>query len=48
MQTAVNKAIRVGRATMLAIGVGVVLALVLGFATVALAAVPGTPSSWGW
>jgi hypothetical protein len=47
MQTAVNKAIRVGRATMLAIGVGVVLALVLGFATVALAAVPGDPFKLG-
>lgn len=41
MQTAINKAIRVGRATALAIGVGVMFALVLGLATVALAAVPG-------
>lgn len=47
MQTAVNKAIRVGRATMLAIGVGVSLALVLGLATVALAAVPGDPFKLG-
>jgi len=47
MQTAVKKAIRVGRATMLAIGVGVSLALVLGAATVALAAVPGDPFKLG-
>jgi hypothetical protein len=43
MQPAVNKAIRIGRPTMLAISVGVVLALVVGVATVALAAVPGDP-----
>jgi hypothetical protein len=47
MHTAVNRAIRVGRATALAIGVGVVLAVVLGFATVALAAVPGDPFKLG-
>jgi hypothetical protein len=47
MQTGVNKAIRVGKATMLAIGVGVSLALVLGAATVALAAVPGDPLKLG-
>lgn len=47
MRTAVNKTIRVGRATMFAIGVGVVLALVLGGATVALAAVPGDPFKLG-
>jgi hypothetical protein len=47
MHTALNKAIRLGRATMLAIGVGVVLALVLGVATVALAAVPGDPFRLG-
>jgi len=42
-----NKAIRFGRATMLAIGLGVVLALVLGLSTVALAAVPGDPFRLG-
>jgi hypothetical protein len=47
MYTAINKAIRVGRATMLAIGLGVSLAVVLGFATVALAAVPGDPFRLG-
>lgn len=47
MHTAVRRAIRVGRATALAIGVGVVLAVVLGFATVALAAVPGDPFKLG-
>jgi hypothetical protein len=47
MQTAVNRVIRFGRATMLAIGVGVSLALVLGAATVALAAVPGDPFKLG-
>ena len=47
MQTAVNKVIQVGRATALAIGVGVSCALVLGFATVALAAVPGDPFKLG-
>jgi len=47
MQTAVNEAIRVGRATMLAISVGAALALVLGLATVALAAVPGNPFTLG-
>jgi hypothetical protein len=43
MRTAANNVIRVGRATMLAIGMGVSLTLVLGVATVALAAVPGDP-----
>ena len=47
MQTAVNRVIRFGRATLLAIGVGVSLALVLGAATVALAAVPGDPFKLG-
>ena len=47
MQTAMKKAVRVGRATLLALGVGVVLALVLGVATVALAAVPGDPFKLG-
>lgn len=47
MQTAVSKAIRVGRATAIALGVGVMLALVLGLATVALAAVPGDPFKLG-
>ena len=47
MQTAVNKAIRVGRATLLAISLGVSLALVLGLATTALAAVPGDPFKLG-
>jgi hypothetical protein len=47
MQTAIHKAMRVGRATMLAIGLGVSLALVLGAATVALAAVPGDPFKLG-
>jgi hypothetical protein len=47
MQTAANRLLRVGRATMLAIGVGVSLALVLGAATVALAAVPGDPFKLG-
>lgn len=47
MRTAASKAIRVGRATMLAIGVGVSLALVLGAATVALAVVPGDPLKLG-
>ena len=47
MQSAVNKAIRFGRATMVAIGLGVSLALVLGATTVALAAVPGDPFKLG-
>lgn len=47
MQTAMKKTIRLGRATMLAIGVGVSLALVLGLTTVALAAVPGDPFKLG-
>lgn len=47
MQNTVNKALKVGRATMLAIGVGVSLALMLGLATVALAAVPGDPFKLG-
>jgi hypothetical protein len=47
MRTAANNVIRVGRATMLAIGMGVSLALVLGVATVALAAVPGDPFKLG-
>lgn len=47
MQTVINRAVRFGRATMLAIGAGVVLALVLGVATVALAAVPGDPFKLG-
>jgi len=47
MHTAVNKAIRIGRTTMLALGVAVALALVFGFATVALAAVPGDPFKLG-
>ena len=47
MQTAMSKAIRFGRATMLAIGLAVSLALVLGVATVALAAVPGDPFRLG-
>lgn len=47
MQTAMKKAIRLGRATMLAIGVGVSFALAPGLATVALAAVPGDPFKLG-
>jgi hypothetical protein len=47
MQIAVRKAIRVGRATMLTIGIGVFPALVRGAATVALAAVPGDPFRLG-
>ncbi len=47
MQSAIKKTVRLGRATMLAIGVGVSLALVLGLATVALAAVPGDPFKLG-
>ena len=47
MQTAIENAIWLGRATMLAIGVGVMLALVLGLSTVALAAVPGDPFKLG-
>ena len=47
MRTVASTAIRVGRATMLAIGVGVSLALVLGAATVAFAAVPGDPFKLG-
>jgi hypothetical protein len=47
MHAAANKAVRVGRATALAVGVGVMLALVLGVATVALAAVPGDPFKLG-
>jgi len=46
-QTAIHLAIRVGRATALAIGLGVSLALLLGAATVALAAVPGDPLKLG-
>ena len=47
MQSAVHRVLRIGRATMLAIGVGVSLALILGVATVALAAVPGDPFRLG-
>lgn len=47
MQTAMKKAVQVGRTTMLAIGLAVTLALVLGVATVALAAVPGDPFKLG-
>jgi hypothetical protein len=47
MHTALKKAVRIGRAAALAIGVGVMVALVLGVATVALAAVPGDPFRLG-
>lgn len=47
MHTAANRAIRIGRATALAIGVGVMLAVVLGAGTIALAAVPGDPFRLG-
>jgi hypothetical protein len=47
MQTALHMAIRVGRATVVAVGLGVSLALLLGAATVALAAVPGDPLKLG-
>jgi hypothetical protein len=47
MYTAIDRAIRVGKATMLAIGLGVSLALAVGFATVAMAAVPGDPFRLG-
>jgi hypothetical protein len=47
MRTVASTAIRVGRATMLAIGVGVSLAFVLSAATVAIAAVPGDPLKLG-
>jgi hypothetical protein len=47
MQTVARTAIRIGRATALAVGVGVMLALVLGLTTVALAAVPGDPFKLG-
>ena len=47
MQTTINRAIRMGKAAMLAIGLGVSLALLLGAATMALAAVPGDPLRLG-
>ena len=47
MQTAIHLAIRVGRATVVAVGLGVSLALLLGIATMALAAVPGDPFKLG-
>ena len=47
MQTAISKAIRFGRATMLAVGLTVSLAIALGAATAALAAVPGDPFKLG-
>jgi hypothetical protein len=42
-----EKALRVGRATMLAVGLAVVLAAVLGVSTAALAAMPGDPFRLG-
>lgn len=42
-----GKLLRVGRATALALGVGVMLALVLGATTLAVAAVPGDPFRLG-
>jgi hypothetical protein len=48
MHTALKKAVRIGRAAALAMGVGLMVALlVLGVATVALAAVPGDPFRLG-
>jgi hypothetical protein len=47
MQTATSRVLRAGRTIMVAIGVGVSLALVLGAATMALAAVPGDPFRLG-
>jgi hypothetical protein len=47
MQTEMKKALQVGRTTMLAAGLAVTLALVLGATTVALAAVPGDPLKLG-
>jgi len=47
VQTAIHLAIRGGRATVVAVGLGVSLALLLGIATMALAAVPGDPFKLG-
>ena len=47
MKTAINKLMMVGRATVFAVGLAVTLALTLGAATAALAAVPGDPFKLG-
>ena len=47
MKTAIEKVIWVGRVTVFAVGLAVVLALTVGLATTALAAVPGDPFKLG-
>jgi hypothetical protein len=47
MKTAIEKVTRVGRVTVFAVGLAVVLALTVGLATTALAAVPGDPFKLG-
>ncbi len=47
MRTIVEKMVRIGRATMLAVGFAVTVAVILGVGTTALAAVPGDPFKLG-
>ena len=47
MKTAIEKVTWVGRVTVFAVGLAVVLALTVGLATTALAAVPGDPFKLG-
>ena len=42
-----RKVMWVGRTTTFCVGLAVVLAVAFGVGTTALAACPGTPSSWG-